>query len=129
MSRLTLAVEILKHIGASTTPLPPSWRRRIPWWPSKIYPMAEHEAWFKAHYGIKGHFVIDDYLLAGGDYIKVYVDECHNYIKNDPKIQVILAEARQQKVGVILAHQFLGQIDHLVPGHWARKVGNLCRVE
>ncbi len=41
----------------------------------------------------------------------VYVDECHNYIKNDPKIQVILAEARQQKVGVILAHQFLGQID------------------
>jgi hypothetical protein len=41
----------------------------------------------------------------------VYVDECHNYIRNDPKIQVILAEARQQKVGVILAHQFLGQID------------------
>ncbi len=41
----------------------------------------------------------------------VYVDECHNYIKNDPKIQVILAEARQQKVGVILAHQFLDQID------------------
>lgn len=41
----------------------------------------------------------------------VYVDECHNYIKNDPKIQVILAEARQQKVGVILAHQFLNQID------------------
>ena len=41
----------------------------------------------------------------------VYVDECHNYIKNDPKIQVILSEARQQKVGVILAHQFLGQID------------------
>ena len=41
----------------------------------------------------------------------VYVDECHNYIRNDPKIQVILAEARQQRVGVILAHQFLGQID------------------
>jgi hypothetical protein len=41
----------------------------------------------------------------------VYVDECHNYIKNDPKIQVILAEARQQKVGVILAHQYLSQID------------------
>ena len=41
----------------------------------------------------------------------VYVDECHNYIKNDPKIQVILAEARQQRVGVILAHQFLSQID------------------
>jgi len=41
----------------------------------------------------------------------VYVDECQNYIKNDPKIQVILSEARQQKVGLILAHQYLGQID------------------
>jgi len=44
----------------------------------------------------------------------VYVDECHNYIKNDPKIQVILAEARQQRVPIILAHQFLAQIDPLV---------------
>src|ERR1700679_3550350 len=41
----------------------------------------------------------------------VCVDEFQNYIKKNPKIQVILAEARQQKVGVILAHQFLGQID------------------
>lgn len=40
-----------------------------------------------------------------------YVDECHNYIRNDPKIQVILAEARQQNVGVILAHQYLGQLE------------------
>ncbi|MGE3642882.1 MAG: ATP-binding protein [Beijerinckiaceae bacterium] len=41
----------------------------------------------------------------------VYVDECHNYIHNDPKIQVILAESRQQNIGVILAHQFLAQIE------------------
>jgi len=41
----------------------------------------------------------------------VYVDECHNYIKNDAKIQVILAEARQQNIGVILAHQYLAQLD------------------
>jgi hypothetical protein len=41
----------------------------------------------------------------------VYVDECHNYIRNDPKIQVILAEARQQNIGVVLAHQYLGQIE------------------
>jgi hypothetical protein len=44
----------------------------------------------------------------------VYVDECHNYIKNDPKIQVILAEARQQNVGIILAHQYLAQIEQPV---------------
>ena len=41
----------------------------------------------------------------------VYVDECHNYIRNDVKIQVILAEARQQNIGVILAHQYLAQLD------------------
>ena len=41
----------------------------------------------------------------------VYVDECHNYIRNDPKTQVILAEARQQKIAMLLAHQYLGQIE------------------
>lgn len=41
----------------------------------------------------------------------VYVDECQNYIRNDPKIQVILAESRQQNIGVILAHQYLAQIE------------------
>ena len=49
----------------------------IPWWPSKIDPMAEHEAWFKIHFGVTPHFAVDDYLLAGGDYIKVFLDECH----------------------------------------------------
>jgi hypothetical protein len=41
----------------------------------------------------------------------VYVDECHNYIRNDPKVQIILADARQQNVGLILAHQYLSQIE------------------
>lgn len=41
----------------------------------------------------------------------VYVDECYNYIHNDAKIQVILAEARQQNIGVILAHQYLAQLE------------------
>lgn len=41
----------------------------------------------------------------------VYIDECHNYIKSDENIKEILAEARQQRVALILMHQFLGQID------------------
>ena len=49
----------------------------IPWWPSKIDPMAAHEKWFQEHFGVKPHSVVDDYLLAGGDYIKVFVEECH----------------------------------------------------
>lgn len=41
----------------------------------------------------------------------VYVDECYNYIRNDAKIQVILAESRQQNIGAVLAHQYLGQLE------------------
>jgi len=40
----------------------------------------------------------------------VYIDECHDFIKRDPKITVILDQARKLKVGLILAHQ---RLDHL----------------
>ena len=40
----------------------------------------------------------------------VYVDECHDLIRNDPNITVILEQARKQKVGIILAHQHLSQL-------------------
>jgi hypothetical protein len=40
-----------------------------------------------------------------------YVDECQNYIKNDQKIQIILAEARQQNLSMTLSHQYLAQLD------------------
>ena len=44
----------------------------------------------------------------------VYIDECHDFIRRDPKIPVILDQARKLNVGLILAHQRLQQLDHHV---------------
>ncbi len=41
----------------------------------------------------------------------VYIDEAHVVIKKDQKIAAIIDELRSQKVGLILSHQRLGQID------------------
>ncbi len=41
----------------------------------------------------------------------VFVDECHDYIASDANITAILEQARKQNVGVILAHQYLSQIN------------------
>lgn len=40
----------------------------------------------------------------------VYIDECHDFIKRDPKIPVILDQARKLNVGLVLAHQRLQQM-------------------
>jgi hypothetical protein len=40
----------------------------------------------------------------------VYIDECHDFIKRDPKIPIILDQARKLYVALILAHQRLQQL-------------------
>jgi hypothetical protein len=40
----------------------------------------------------------------------VYIDECQDYIAKDSNITVILEQARKQKVGLIIAHQYLAQL-------------------
>jgi hypothetical protein len=40
----------------------------------------------------------------------VYIDECQDFIKRDPKIPTILDQARKLNVGLILAHQRLQQL-------------------
>jgi hypothetical protein len=44
----------------------------------------------------------------------VYIDECQDFIKRDPKIPVILDQARKLNVGVVLAHQRLQQLQPYV---------------
>lgn len=44
----------------------------------------------------------------------VYIDECQDFIRRDPKIPVILDQARKLNVGLILAHQRLQQLEHHV---------------
>ena len=39
----------------------------------------------------------------------IYIDECQDYL--DHNIALILEQARKQKVGMILSHQYLGQLD------------------
>lgn len=39
----------------------------------------------------------------------IYVDECHEYV--DSNVTQILEQARKQKIGMVLAHQYLAQID------------------
>jgi len=40
----------------------------------------------------------------------VYIDEAQDYF--DHNIEIILSQARKYKVGMILAHQYLGQLDN-----------------
>jgi hypothetical protein len=53
----------------------------VPWWPSKLYPLAEHHAWWSEHYGIKPEVLsasndVHRYILNGGDPFKVFIEEC-----------------------------------------------------
>ncbi|MDE1171479.1 MAG: hypothetical protein PW734_09775 [Verrucomicrobium sp.] len=49
----------------------------VAWWPSKVYPLKDHLAWFQKRYGKLQPWPIHDYLLSGGDLIGPFVDECH----------------------------------------------------
>ena len=40
-----------------------------------------------------------------------YIDEAHTVIKRDEKLASLIAECRSQKVALILAHQWLEQIE------------------
>jgi hypothetical protein len=55
----------------------------VPWWPSKVYSMAEHCRWWQEYYGVNpikdvnsSEKYVNLYLLKGGDPLKVYVDRC-----------------------------------------------------
>lgn len=51
----------------------------VPWWPSQILPLAEHEAWFESRYGVKPAIPVHNYLRKGGNLIQVFLDECHKH--------------------------------------------------
>ncbi len=40
----------------------------------------------------------------------IYIDECQDYIGTDSNITGILEQARKQKVGLVIAHQYLSQL-------------------
>jgi hypothetical protein len=48
----------------------------VPWWPSKVLPLDQHAAWFREHFASKKTNPYFDFLLAGGDLVKLSVDRC-----------------------------------------------------
>jgi len=55
----------------------------VPWWPSKIYPMAEHHRWWNEFFGIdpgkdatKLIHPVHQYILDGGDPFAVFLTAC-----------------------------------------------------
>ncbi len=48
----------------------------VPWWPSKVLPLEEQHKWFRDRFGIEPKNTFHDYMLNGGDYVKVFVDRC-----------------------------------------------------
>ncbi len=47
----------------------------VAWWPSKVYPAAEHYEWLKQRYGLNPDS-FGRYVLAGGDLVQVFIDRC-----------------------------------------------------
>ncbi len=54
----------------------------VPWWPSKVYPLAEHHKWWLAYFHLdpaRDHVRIPpvhQYILNGGDPIQVFIERC-----------------------------------------------------
>lgn len=47
----------------------------VPFWPSKVYPLAEHAAWLKERFGLKLD-PFTQFTLEGGDLIRTFIDRC-----------------------------------------------------
>ncbi|MDH7570715.1 MAG: hypothetical protein QHJ73_14135, partial [Armatimonadota bacterium] len=48
----------------------------VPWWQSKVYPIAEHHAWWRQRFGVEIRNSVHDYLLQGGDLLKDFIGRC-----------------------------------------------------
>jgi hypothetical protein len=105
VEHLVKSVEETANTGIEVHLLQPAstW---VPWWPSKIYPMAEHRKWWKQNYGTD---IIDDvngksgpekyvneYLLQGGDPFKYYIEAC-NQANEKPFISIRLNDGHHKE--------------------------------
>ncbi len=63
-------------VGAQLLSPGTSW---VPWWPSRVVPLAQHVQWFESRYGVKPASGELQFLLDGGDIIGAFIDECHKH--------------------------------------------------
>jgi len=75
-----LRASVREAKGASVHMLQPA-HGAVPWWPSKLYPLPEHHAWWAKNYGIDPEKLrypgVHNYILGGGDPFKDFIDECN----------------------------------------------------
>lgn len=76
MIRASVAEAAVKGVDAQLLQPGHGW---VPWWPSKILPLAQHEAWYEARYGVKPKLPPHQFLHEGGDIIGAFIDECHKH--------------------------------------------------
>ncbi len=74
MVRMSVREAAIPGMGAQILSPGLGW---VPWWKSEIVPLKKHEEWFEAYYGKKPNVGEHRYLLAGGDMVDTFVDECH----------------------------------------------------
>ncbi len=74
-----LRASVRETEGASVHMLQPA-HGAVPWWPSKLYTLAEHHAWWAKNFGIDADKLrypgVHQYILDGGDPFKDFVGEC-----------------------------------------------------
>ena len=55
---------------------------QVPWYPSKLYPLEEHHAWWKERFGVDpendafGVGSVHRFILDGGDPLQIFIDRC-----------------------------------------------------
>ncbi len=55
---------------------------QVPWYQSKIYPLAQHHRWWEERFGVSAKHAafnlngIHSYILDGGDLLQVFIDRC-----------------------------------------------------
>ena len=74
-----LRASVREADGASVHMLQPA-HGSVPWWPSKLYTLTEHHAWWAKNYGIDPGKLrypgVHQYILAGGDPFQDFIGEC-----------------------------------------------------
>jgi len=71
-----LRSSVLETAGADVHMLQPA-HGQVPWWPSKVYSLAEHHRWWAERYGIpvekQGIPGVHRYIMGGGDTFAVFL--------------------------------------------------------
>ena len=94
----------------------------VPWYPSDVYPLDEHEKWFEETFGRNGMTVYSAFAKKGGDMLEIMCDETHkkgaeywlSYRLND--FHGIMAEAnlKTQANPIFVSRFYMEHLDQLI---------------